>query len=314
MASLRPLAVVTGASAGFGRAAAAILLSKGVDVVYAVRTTALGDEAAATAAKAACARAIVLRLDLADLATVAPFAEALERDTAATHRLAYLINNAGIGIITAGAPTTAQGFSKIVGANHFGHAALFNALLPRLRRDRTRVVAVSSMLHAQGAVAPAGAPLDGAAVSDGGLALQAYNDSKLLNVMWASEVQRRFARDGITATSLHPGNGMYTSIYRDSAVMRVLQYTLLPLFIPFMWLTGNFQTAHDGGAAEVAAAESSEPGAYFHVNRRVDSSPASRDAAACERVWSETQRALAAAADKYGLPRTLACAGGEGAP
>ena len=310
--SLRPLAVVTGASAGFGRAAAAILLSKGVDVVYAVRTTALGDEAAATAAKAAGARAIVLRLDLADLATVTPFAEALERDTAATHRLAFLINNAGIGIVTAGPPTTAQGFSKIVGANHFGHAALFNALLPRLRRDRTRVVAVSSMLHAQGAVAPAGAPLDGAAVSDGGLALQAYNDSKLLNVMWAREVQRRFARDGITATSLHPGNGMYTSIYRDSTLMRVLQYTLLPLFVPFMWLSGNFQTAHDGGAAEVAAAESSEAGAYFHVQRRVDSSPASRDAAACERVWAETQRALAAAADKHGLPRTLACA--EGGP
>ena len=176
--SLRPLAVVTGSSAGFGLAAAAILLGKGVDVVYAVRTTALGDAAAAAAAKAAGARAFVLRLDLADLATVSPFAAALERETAATHRLAFLINNAGIGIVTAGAPTTAQGFSKIVGANHFGHAALFNALLPRLRRDRTRVVAVSSMLHAQGAVAPAGAALDGAAVTDGGLALQAYNDSK----------------------------------------------------------------------------------------------------------------------------------------
>jgi NAD(P)-dependent dehydrogenase (short-subunit alcohol dehydrogenase family) len=302
---------VTGASAGFGRAAAAILLSKGVDVVYAVRTPALGDEAAASAAAKAAAggaRAIVLRLDLADLATVAPFAEALERGTAATHRLAYLINNAGIGIITAGAPTTAQGLSKIVGANHFGHAALFNALLPRLRRDRTRVVAVSSMLHAQGAVAPEGAPLDGAPVSDGGLALQAYNDSKLLNVMWAREVQRRFSRDGITATSLHPGNGMYTNIYRDSTLMRVLQYTLIPLFVPLMWLSGNFQTAHDGGAAEVAAAESDEPGSYFHVRRRVDSSPASRDAGACERVWRETQRVLAAAADKYGLPRSLACA------
>lgn len=307
MASLRPLAIVTGASAGFGREAAAILLSKGVDVVYAVRTTALGDEAAAAAAAPGGARALVLRLDLADLATVAPFAEALERDTAATHRLAYLINNAGIGIVTAGAPTTAQGFSKIVGANHFGHAALFNALLPRLRRDGTRVVAVASMLHAQGAVAAAGgAPLDGAPVSDGRLAMQAYCDSKLLNVMWAREVQRRYAKDGITATSLHPGNGMYTSIYRDSAVMRVLQYTLLPLLVPLLWLLGSFQTARAGGAAEVAAAESSEPGAYFHVLRRVDPSPAARDAAACERVWAETQRALAAAAAQHGLPASLA--------
>ena len=167
------------------------------------------------------------------------------------------------------------------------------------------------MLHAHGAVAPAGAPLDGAVVTDGGLALQAYNDSKLLNVMWASEVQRRFSSEGISATSLHPGNGMYTSIYRDSVLMRVLQYTILPLFVPLMWLTGNFQTAHDGGAAEVAAAESNEPGAYFHVRRRVDSSPASRDAAACERVWVDTQSALAAAADRHGLPRTLACTEGS---
>jgi len=61
----------------------------------------------------------------------------------------------------------------------------------------------------------------------------------------------------------------------------------------------------------VAAAESPDAGgAYFDVLRRVDASAAARDGAVCESVWAETQRALAAAAAKYGLPPALACVEG----
>jgi NAD(P)-dependent dehydrogenase (short-subunit alcohol dehydrogenase family) len=233
-----PLAIVTGATSGFGLAACEQLLARGVDVILAVRSASSGAAVAAgmaARARAGAGAARVMALDLSDLASVASFAAAV---AALDRPLAFLILNAGMVSLGGARALTAQGFEATVGVNHLGHAALFNLLLPRLKASRTRVVAVGSTAHASGKLA-AGAPLDAAA------GLQAYANSKLLNTVWGFEVQRRFAADGVTCNSVHPGSGLSTGLGlgAGSTLAAALRYTLIPLATPLMCTSRQTQKA-----------------------------------------------------------------------
>ena len=179
--------VVTGANSGIGLEAAKKLAGAGGKVVLAVRDVAKGEAAAAQIA----GRTDVRRLDLADLASVHAFAGAWDEP------ITTLVNNAGIMMVAEG--RTVDGFERQIGTNHLGHFALTNLLLPHIT---DRVVSVSSGLHNGPQVDLDNLDLEGAYKPT-----RAYQQSKLANLLFTAELQRRLTEAGssVTAHAAHPG-------------------------------------------------------------------------------------------------------------
>jgi NAD(P)-dependent dehydrogenase (short-subunit alcohol dehydrogenase family) len=180
--------VVTGANSGIGFAAARELGRAGARVVLAVRDLAKGEAAAAGIE----GQTEVRKLDLADLASVHAFADAWEGD------LDVLINNAGVMAVPE--RRTKDGFEMQLGTNHLGHFALTNLLLPHVR---DRVVVVASGAHRMGSI-----HLDDLNWEHHGYSRwRAYGQSKLANLLFMSELQRRLDEAGssVRALGAHPG-------------------------------------------------------------------------------------------------------------
>jgi NAD(P)-dependent dehydrogenase (short-subunit alcohol dehydrogenase family) len=180
--------VVTGANSGLGLATARALAAAGASVVLAVRDVARGEQAAAGLAGAVEVR----RLDLADLSSVRGFAAEWSGN------LDVLVNNAGIMMVPDG--RTADGFELQFGTNHLGHFALTNLLLPSITE---RVVTLSSGLHRSGQIVLDDLNWERRPYSAGG----AYGQSKLANLLFTLELQRRLTAAGspVRATAAHPG-------------------------------------------------------------------------------------------------------------
>jgi len=190
--------LVTGANAGIGYATAQDLAARGGRVYLACRSREKGEAAAAAIAAAADSdRVQVLRLDLADLASVR---ECAKEFLAVGEPLHVLINNAGVG---GARGRTADGFEIHFGINHLGHFALTQALLPLLRESApARIVSVASDAHYQAK----GINFEALRNRTKGITgLPEYAVSKLCNVLFAAELGRRLAGTGVTTYSLHPG-------------------------------------------------------------------------------------------------------------
>ena len=181
-------AVVTGASSGLGADTARALAGAGARVVLAVRDPAKGRAVADRIDGETEVRA----LDLGDLASVRAFAGAW------TEPLDLLINNAGIMAVPQG--RTADGFELQIGTNHLGHFALTNLLLPRIGG---RVVTVSSGLARRGRIDLDDLNWERRSYRP----WQAYSQSKLANLLFTLELQRRLEAAGseVRALSAHPG-------------------------------------------------------------------------------------------------------------
>ncbi len=191
--------VITGANSGIGYEAALRLAAKGAHVVLACRDLARGQHAA-EAIKAAHASALVtvMQLDFADLASIRRSAETLRANHPALHGLC---NNAGVMAIPY--RTTADGFEMQLGTNHLGHFALTGLLLDRLlATPGARVVTVSSNAHKFGAMR-----WDDLQWTRGYRKWFAYSQSKLANLLFAHELQRRLAAAGadLISVACHPG-------------------------------------------------------------------------------------------------------------
>jgi len=217
--------IVTGANSGIGLETAKALALAGGQVVLACRSLDRGARAVReieralageTPAKSCwsqcccCARtaapeivpggsATAMSLNLADLASIRTFAAAfLER----FQGLDLLIDNAGIMVPPLS--WTVDGFETQMGVNHLGHFALTGLLLPRLlEAQRPRVVVVSSQAHRMGRLDLT----DLAWRKRSYRKWQAYGDSKLANLYFAGELQRRFGQGGtgLTVIAAHPG-------------------------------------------------------------------------------------------------------------
>ncbi|MHB1166689.1 MAG: oxidoreductase [Candidatus Nanopelagicales bacterium] len=195
------VAVVTGASSGIGWEAAAALAARGADVTLAVRDGSRGQAALRRVQERhPTAHARVRLLDLADLASVRSFAARWQADHPGG--LDLLVNNAGVMAIPR--RVTPDGFETQFATNHLGHFALTGLLLTGLAARRgSRVVTVSSMAHRSGRI-----DFDDLMGARRYRAWSAYAQSKLANLLFAAELQRRLDAAGlpVVSVSAHPGH------------------------------------------------------------------------------------------------------------
>lgn len=191
--------VITGANSGLGFESTRMMARAGAQVVMACRSLDKGS-AALDRVRAVVpeARLDLRRLDLADLGSVAAFAERLLADYA---RLDVLLANAGV--MATPRRETADGFELQLGTNHLGHFALVGRLWPALvATPRARVVIVSSQAHRFGRM-----HFDDLMMSSGYNPWKAYGQSKLANLLFTLELTRRAEATGadVLCAAAHPG-------------------------------------------------------------------------------------------------------------
>ncbi|NUR43996.1 MAG: SDR family NAD(P)-dependent oxidoreductase [Streptomyces sp.] len=200
-------AVVTGANSGLGLRTAEGLARAGAHVVFAVRDVERGRAAAASVNGSTEVR----RLDLADLSSVREFADGWEG-----RPLSLLINNAGVMMLPE--QRTRDGFEMQFGTNHLGHFALTNLLLPYVT---DRVVTVASSAHRLG---DQKIHFDDVNLTSHYSPTRAYAQSKLANLLFLLELQRRLTEAGssVRATAAHPGwAATNLQSHHASALMRL---------------------------------------------------------------------------------------------
>jgi NAD(P)-dependent dehydrogenase (short-subunit alcohol dehydrogenase family) len=268
------IVIVTGANSGIGRAAARALAGAGARVVLAVRDTTRGHAAAQTMPGDTEVRA----LDLASLASVREFAGAWKGD------LDLLINNAGVMVPPFS--RTADGFELQFGTNHLGHFALTNLLLEHVTG---RVVTVSSTAHRIGSIDFDDLNWEHKPYR----ASRAYGQSKLANLLFTAELQRRLTAVGspVLATAAHPGYAATNLQFHSGR--RVLD---------ILSTVGNRVLAQDedGGAlptlyaatADVPGDSFAGPGGFMEQRgapKLVGRTDAARDADVARRLWDVSE-------------------------
>ena len=267
--------IITGANSGIGRASAHALAAAGARVVLAVRNRAKGEAAAA----AMPGQTEVRDLDLASLASVREFAGAWEDD------VDILINNAGVMIPPLS--RTEDGFEMQFGTNHLGHFALTNLLLEHVTN---RVVTVSSTAHRPGRIDFDDLNWERKRYR----AWRAYSQSKLANLLFTSELQRRLEAAGssVIAVAAHPGYAA-TNLQSGSAHKSFDQLMAI----------GNRLLAQDdkGGAlptlyaavADVPGNSYAGPDGLFEQRgapKLVGRSAAAQDAGVARRLWEVSEK------------------------
>jgi NAD(P)-dependent dehydrogenase (short-subunit alcohol dehydrogenase family) len=279
-------AVVTGANSGLGLVAARELARAGADVVLACRNTEKGEAALGSIrADVPGAKVAVESLDLSSLDSVRDFAG---RFAAGHEGLDLLINNAGV--MAPPRRETADGFELQFGTNHLGHFALTGLLLGKLQgREGARVVTVSSTAHKMGKI-----DFDDLQRRRRYFRWTAYGQSKLANVLFARELDRRLREAGSTVSSLaaHPG---YSATNLQSAAPPLLDRVV-------MTVTNHLlaQSAEMGALPELYAATrpNLDGGLFigpdgFEEQRGhpkvVNPVRAGRDGAAAARLWTVSE-------------------------
>jgi NAD(P)-dependent dehydrogenase (short-subunit alcohol dehydrogenase family) len=217
-------AIITGANTGLGYETAVALAGQGARVVLAVRNLDKGKQAATRIAEAHPGATVELQeLDLTSLASIRAAAEQLRADH---DRIDLLINNAGV--MWTPKSTTADGFELQFGTNHLGHFALTGLLLDRLLPvPGSRVFTVSSIGHRLRAAIH----FDDLQWEHSYNRVGAYGQSKLANLLFTYELQRRLAPRGTTAAvAAHPG-GSRTELTRNvPRLVAAVNAVLEPLY------------------------------------------------------------------------------------
>jgi NAD(P)-dependent dehydrogenase (short-subunit alcohol dehydrogenase family) len=266
--------IITGSNSGIGRAAARALANANARVVLAVRDLDKGRAAAATMS----GETEVRQLDLASLGSVREFAAGWDGD------IDLLINNAGVMVPPLS--RTAEGFELQFGTNHLGHFALTNLLLEQITG---RVVTVSSTGHRLGTIDFDDLNWERKPYK----AWRAYGQSKLANLLFTAELQRRLTASGslVLATAAHPGyaatNLQFHSGRRSLDIVSVIGNRL-------------FAQDENGGAlptlyaavADVPGNSFAGPGGFMEQRgapKLVGRSRAAQDAEVARRLWDVSE-------------------------
>eukprot|EP01027_Heterolobosea_sp_BB2_P012779 GEZU01018485.1.p1 GENE.GEZU01018485.1~~GEZU01018485.1.p1 ORF type:complete len:324 (+),score=116.27 GEZU01018485.1:28-972(+) len=242
------VAIVTGANTGIGKETAKELAKMGATVIVASRDRAKSERAVKDIIEYSNNKNVeYMQLDLADMASIRQFAADFR---AKKLPLNILINNAGVMFCPYS--KTKDGFEMQFGVNHLGHFLLTNLLLDLLKANKGRIVNVSSIGHSF-------APLGGINFDDINSeksynAYIAYGQSKMANIMFTRELQRRLGSSGCIATSLHPGN-VATELTRHMRLAMIF-YPIAKHFL---------KTPIQGAQTSIycAIAPDVKPGAYY---------------------------------------------------
>ena len=280
-------AVITGANTGIGFETARVLAEKGATVVLACRDPGKAEAAAARIRVSAPEATVRTQtLDLASLASIHTAAAELRSDYP---RLDLLINNAGVMIPPYS--RTEDGFELQFGTNHLGHFALTGLLLDRLLPvPGARIVTVSSTGHRAGRI-----NFDDLQWTKRYRAVAAYGQSKLANLMFTYELQRRLAAAGerAIAVAVHPG-GVATELQRYSALhFRAIGFVLLRLFGQSETVMGALPSLRAATDPRVEGGTYYGPDGPFEWSghpTRVSSSARSLDTDVRRRLWQESEQ------------------------
>lgn len=217
--------VVTGGNTGIGLQSAMAFAGKGAETILACRNEAKGHRAVAQIRKSyAAARVSCMHLDLGNLKSIRRFADSFR---ASFSQLDILLNNAGV--ILNPYRTTDDGFESQMGINHLGHFALTGLLMDLISKtEGSRVVNVSSKIHRLGRMDFKDLQYD---CGKGYSRIGAYSRSKLANLLFTYELDRKFRKANIDAraVAVHPGYS-YTDFGR-ARFFKALRYVFYPLVI-----------------------------------------------------------------------------------
>ncbi|HAR89880.1 MAG TPA: short-chain dehydrogenase [Gammaproteobacteria bacterium] len=273
--------VVTGANSGIGLAAAESFAEQGAEVVLVCRNEARGRAAQQKIQQTSGNENI--HLEIADFSSLRSISTLADRLLARYPRIDVLCNNAGGA--NAGRKLTAEGFELTFATNHLSGFLLTKKLLPSLldhEGDPARVVFTSSLGHKN-------SPLD---FDDLGLekdygTLKAYGRSKLMNLLTARELHKRYGDSKLIASSFHPG-AVRTPIWSKGGILARLIGLVM---YPFMWSiekgADTFIWLASAEDAEVLSAE----GSYFFDRRKPRIAQFATDEAAAE-LWHVSEQLI----------------------
>ncbi len=283
--------LVTGANSGVGYTAALEFARHGAHVLLGCRNAEKGRLALEKLrSEAPGSDAEVAILDVASLRSTRAFAEAFLARNAA---LDVLVNNAGV----MGIPErtlTEDGFERQFGTNHLGHFALTGLLLPALETSSSpRVVTVASLAHRNGKMDWNN--LQSERTYD---PMGAYNNSKLANLLFAKELDRRLKKAGIPVLSVavHPGVAKTKVFENGPAGKGDLRTRLIALLVPLLAQTdamGALPTEYAATAPGLQGGEYIGPdgfGEFKGYPRVVQPRPKALDEAAAARLWEVSEQ------------------------
>jgi retinol dehydrogenase 12 len=260
--------VVTGATSGIGKAAAAALARQGARVVLVGRNRGRAEAAAADIASAGTQP----QVEIADLASLEQVRELAGR-LSALERIDVLVNNAGL--VLGEHRITPDGFEHVFAVNHLAPFLLTNLLLPKLTAAApARVVTVSSDAHTAARL-----DLDDPNTVHGWDSWRSYANSKLANILFTRELARRMDGTGVTANCVHPGV-VRTGFGRQARPL--LRYGVM-IARPFLLSPerGADTIVYLASSPEVAG----QTGGYYVKRRRREPSAAARDDESARRLW-----------------------------
>ena len=266
--------VVTGATSGIGKAAAAALARQGAQVVLVGRDR---RRAEAAAAEMGAVSTVPPKVEIADLTSMEQV-RALAGRLASLERIDVLINNAGL--VLGERRVTQDGFEHVFAVNHLAPFLLTNLLLPKLTGSApARVITVTSDAHSAASL-----DLDDPGLEHGWNSWRSYANSKLANILFTRELARRLDGTGVTANCAHPGV-VRTGFGRESR----------PLLRFGLTLARPFLLSPERGADTIVYLASSpdvagETGGYYVKRQRREPSAAARDDAAARKLWDVSEK------------------------
>jgi NAD(P)-dependent dehydrogenase (short-subunit alcohol dehydrogenase family) len=276
------VAVVTGATAGIGLAAARVIAAQGYRLIALGRSPAHA-EAARREIEAAAPGARV-DIVLADLAVMAGAAQAAREIAALTDRIDVLVNNAG-GVAQR-RHVTADGYEHTLAANHLGPFQLTERLVPLIRAAAPGARIVNTSSRAQNMVKRF--PWEDPQAEKRFAMARVYGASKLANMLFTHALAKRLAGEGIAVNAMHPG--LIGSHFGDRGGGLMARFWTL--FRPLM------KTPEQGADTIVWLATAPEAaacnGGYFIKRRPARPNPAGVDDAEAERLWALSERLVAA--------------------
>ena len=281
--------IVTGANSGIGFETARSLAGRGARIILACRNPELGLLAAERIRQEYPGADVrFAALDLGNLSSVRAFAKKFKAEETS---LDILCNNAGLMMCPY--EKTADGFEMQFGTNHLGHFALTGLLLDNIRSTPgARVVTVSSSFHKSGRIDFANLNAEQSYSRD-----KAYQQSKLANLLFAFELQRRFHFNGIDAISVaaHPGYAA-TKLQRYNLLFRFTN-----LFFAQSAADGALPTLYAASAPDVVGGEYYGPNGPAEMKglpARVSPSPQAQDETIARQLWKVSEELTGVA---YGI-------------